>query len=143
MSKASRDKGKAGEREAAAILRDITGLDLRRRVRQDDGDSDLVGIPGWSVEVKRHATASTADVDRWWSQAVAQARWGQTLPLLIYRADRQDWRCRWPLSALLAPDALWDGAEWSVDTTPQAWGAVWREVAARQGKSFDRLLEVF
>lgn len=54
MSGLSRTKGKAGEREIAAIVRDITGWDVRRRVRQHDSDDDLVGIPGWAPEVKRH-----------------------------------------------------------------------------------------
>ena len=51
----SRTKGAAGERELAAALRELTGWDIRRRVRQHDGDSDLEGVPGWSIEVKRLA----------------------------------------------------------------------------------------
>ena len=42
MGAMSRNKGKTGEREAAALLSDLLGLDIRRRVRQHDGDSDLV-----------------------------------------------------------------------------------------------------
>lgn len=140
MSKTSRTKGKRGEAEAASILRDITGHTVRRRVRQDGGDSDLIGIPGWSVEVKRHASASTADVDRWYAQAVAQALRENLLPLLIYRADRQEWRCRWPISALLTRSAGWGAPEWSADTTPEAWAAVYRET---QGRTFGELMEAF
>ena len=61
-----RNKGAGGEREIAGIMRDLTGWDVRRRVRQHDGDSDLEGVPGWSVEVKRHRTASRGDIAGWW-----------------------------------------------------------------------------
>lgn len=46
MSRMQRDKGKAGEREAAELVRELTGWDVRRRVRQHEGDSDLTGAPG-------------------------------------------------------------------------------------------------
>ncbi|NZA00578.1 hypothetical protein H0I39_00080 [Ottowia beijingensis] len=58
MGAMSRTKGKVGEREIAALLAELTGCDVRRRVRQHDGDSDLEGLPGWCVEVKRHARAA-------------------------------------------------------------------------------------
>lgn len=65
MSVTSRTKGQTGEREIAAIVRDLTGWDVRRRVRQHEGDGDLEGIPGWSVEVKRHRQAQRADITHW------------------------------------------------------------------------------
>lgn len=46
MSAMQRNKGKAGEREAAELVREHTGWDVRRRVRQHDGDSDLTSAPG-------------------------------------------------------------------------------------------------
>ena len=97
MGAASRDKGKRGERELAEFLRGLTGSDVRRRVRQHDGDSDLEGLPGWCVECKRHATAATADVARWWRQTAAQAHRVGAWPLLAWRADRmRDWVFVWP-----------------------------------------------
>ena len=96
MTGASRNKGKTGEREAANLLALVTGFDVRRRVRQHDGDSDLEGIPAWSIEVKRHATATPGKVAEWWAQAVTQAQRTNTLPVLVFRADRGDWRCIWP-----------------------------------------------
>jgi Holliday junction resolvase len=96
MGQMSRAKGKSGEREIAALLRDLTGWNMRRRVRQYDGDSDLVGVPGWSIEVKRYGTASRADIARWWAQTVAQAATDR--PVLFYRQNRDDWRAVWPLS---------------------------------------------
>lgn len=71
MSAMSRNKGKAGEREIAALLAELTGCDVNRRVPQHGGDSDLEGLPGWCIEVKRHAKASRAAVAGWWRQAWA------------------------------------------------------------------------
>lgn len=65
MSRMQRNKGKDGEREAAALLAGITGLDIRRRVRQHDGDTDLEGLPGWSLEIKRYAAAPRGEIARW------------------------------------------------------------------------------
>ena len=96
MSASSRTKGKTGERELAALLSELTGFDVRRRVRQHDGDSDLEGIPGWSIECKRYGRATHAQIEGWWYQAVQQARATKTLPLLCYRVDRADWRAVWP-----------------------------------------------
>ncbi len=132
MSSMQRNKGKAGEREAAELVRQHTGWDVRRRVRQHDGDTDLEGVPGWAVEVKRHRTAQAGDVARWWAQAVAQAAKSSPvlLPVLLYRADRAEWRAVWPLSVLLAGPNVqcWVGIEWAADTTVQAWAAVAREL---------------
>ena len=94
MTAMQRNKGKAGEREAAELVRELTGWDVRRRVRQHGGDSDLEGVPGWSVEVKRHRTATRAELAQWWRQAVSQS--GDARPLLLYRADRAEWRAVWP-----------------------------------------------
>lgn len=97
MGGLSRNKGKAGERELAALLSELTGRDVRRRVRQHDGDDDLMGLPGWSIECKRYASAPLALVaGSWWPQAVEQASKEGTLPVLFYRADRQPWRVVWP-----------------------------------------------
>lgn len=130
MTAMQRNKGKAGEREAAELVRDLTGWDVRRRVRQHAGDSDLQGVPGWAVEVKRHRTAQAGEVARWWAQAVAQA--GDLLPVLLYRADRAEWRARWPLACLLVHQTAdaWRGVEWTADTSVQAWAAVARECVA-------------
>ncbi len=140
MSAMQRNKGKAGEREAAAIIRDLTGWDVQRRVRQHDGDSDLLGVPGWCVEVKRHAGAGKGQIAAWWRQSVAQAtqvaasandgKSNDCIPLLLYRLDRQGWRAMWPLAVLLVDQRAdyWTGAEYAADTTVEAWAAVAREI---------------
>ena len=128
MGAASRSKGKAGERELAALLSAITGHDVRRRVRQHDGDDDLQGIPGWSIEVKRYATAPLARVaGEWWPQAVEQARATNTLPVLFYRADRQPWRTVWlaDLHLMPRPKPLRIDFDATLTADPATW---WRMV---------------
>lgn len=134
MSAMQRNKGKAGEREAAELVRELTGWVVRRRVRQHDGDSDLEGVPGWSVEVKRHRTATRGDLARWWAQAVTQA--GALLPVLLYRADRAQWRAVWPLAVWLVHERAdyWTGFDWTADTSVQARAAVAREVVTVIGE---------
>jgi hypothetical protein len=130
MSAMQLTKGQTGEREIAGIVRDLTGFDVRRRVRQHDGDSDLEGVPGWSVEVKRHRAATRGDIARWYQQAVAQA--GDLLPVLFYRVDRDAWRAVWPVAIALVQQRadFWRRYEWTADTTIESWAAAAREHGA-------------
>lgn len=130
MGAMSRNKGKSGEREIAALVHGLTGWDVRRRVRQRDGDSDLEGIPGWCPEVKRHRSATRGDVAAWWSQAVAQAARTGALPALFWRVDRADWRAVWPLAAHLTDQRadMWSAYLWTVEGSVEAWAAVAREL---------------
>lgn len=114
-------------RKAAGLVRDLTGWDVQSRVRQHGGDSDLVVVPGWSIEVKRRRSATDAVSAKWWAQAVAQA--GSDRPVLLYRVDRGDWRAVWPLAALLAPSGMgtWLVFRWTVNSGLEAWTAVARE----------------
>ncbi|RCX09800.1 putative PDDEXK endonuclease [Extensimonas vulgaris] len=98
MGSLSRTKGQSGERELAALLSELTGRRIARRVRQHAGDSDLVGLPDWCIESKRARSAPLSLVAReWWPQAVTQANAQGTIPLLCFRADRQPWRAVWPV----------------------------------------------
>jgi len=72
MGKASRDKGKRGEREAAAELGELLGVDARRGAQHKGGpDSPDVQLDGAAihVEAKRaerlslYAAMTQADVD--------------------------------------------------------------------------------
>jgi hypothetical protein len=128
MTAMQRRKGASGEREVSALIRDLTGWDVRRRVRQHDGDSDLEGAPGWSVEVKRHASATRGDIRQWWLQAAKQAQETRSTPVLLYRTNRDEWRAVWPLFALLdIPAAGWLDYTLTVEGTVEAWAAVARE----------------
>ena len=93
MSRMSRTKGQVGEREVAAELSKLTGQHVTRRVRNAAGDADLEGLKGWAVEVKRHRSASRADLKNWWQQALKQSQ--GLRPLLLYRKDRDEWRAVW------------------------------------------------
>jgi len=89
----SRTKGAAGEREFAKMIHDHLGLEVTRNLDQTrDGGYDLLGIPGWAVEVKRYKTAGRSERREWWQQSLAQARDAGLLPVVIYRLDRQPWR---------------------------------------------------
>lgn len=130
MSASSRTKGQAGERELAALLSELTGLDVRRRVRQHDGDNDLEGIPGWSIECKRHAAAPAASVAAWWAQAVAQAAAAGALPVLFYRADRADWRAVWPAGLHLGQSPPGTIYRNTLTAHPAAWWAMVQRIRA-------------
>ena len=121
MSKASRDKGQRGELQVAGMIRDLTGWDVRRKVRQHDGDSDLEGVPGWSVEIKNHASATLGDVRKWWDQCVSQSGWLR--PVLFYKRQRGEWRAVWT-DASNRND--W-GYQWTVEGSIEAWAMVARE----------------
>ena len=89
MSRMSRNKGKRGEREAAAELNRIFGLEARRAQQYcgEAGDADLIGIEGIHVEVKRverfhmHPALEQADSDR---------KAGET-PLVLTRQNGKGW----------------------------------------------------
>ena len=89
MGARSRTKGKAGEREWAAFLRDL-GIDARRSqqyaggVGSADVVSDLAGVH-W--EVKRYARIAAA---RFLDQAVRDSA-GESAPVVAMREDRGPW----------------------------------------------------
>lgn len=134
MSAMQRTKGQAGEREIAALVRDLTGWDVRRRVRQHVGDSDLEGVSGWSIEVKRHARVLRSDIAAWWAQTVEQAKRSGSTPVLFSRADRDQWRATWPLAVLLVEQRAdyWRDIAWAAETTVEAWAATARELARQR-----------
>lgn len=90
MSASQRRKGKAGELELARLLREHLGANVARNLEQTrQGGADLLGLPGWAVEVKRAAQARLSD---WWLQTCTQAEASGQRPALFYRLDRQPWR---------------------------------------------------
>jgi len=86
----SRTKGRQAEQEVARILRDELGLEIHRNWQQQSaqGGCDLVGVPGWGIEIKR---AKDARLNDWWTQTAEQAARDKVRPVLIYRLDRQSW----------------------------------------------------
>jgi Holliday junction resolvase len=106
MGKASRDKGKRGEREVAAILRDA-GYDCRRGVQYHGGaDSpDVVGLPGVHIEVKRVEAFKLYD-------ALSQAKGdcGDKKPVVIHRRNNCEWVVVQPLKDWLELYREWEVA---------------------------------
>lgn len=88
MGKMSRNKGKRGEREIAAKLRDA-GYSARRSQQfcGVNGDADVVGLPGIHIEVKRTERAMLYD---WMAQAKADAREGER-PVIFHRRNDHKW----------------------------------------------------
>lgn len=71
MGRLQRQKGKRGEREAVHQLKSIGCLSAARRVRNSEGDSDIIeAIPGVSFEVKLEKRTNLPAAMR---QAIAQA----------------------------------------------------------------------
>lgn len=140
MGLMQRTKGATAEREVAALIRDLTGWDVRRRCRQHDLDSDLLGVPGWAIECKRQKTATRGQIKAWWRQTVEQAtqvaaveegRPGTVLiPLLVFRADRDEWRAVWPMAVHLLEQRAdyWTDYSWTVEGSIDVWAAVAREI---------------
>lgn len=89
MGKASRDKGKRGERDVAKILREHGYADARRGVQyHGGGDSpDVVGLPGIHIEVKRVESLRLYDA---LDQSEHDAAAGE-IPVVFHRRDKKPW----------------------------------------------------
>ncbi|MCX8016753.1 MAG: hypothetical protein N2690_02445 [Rhodocyclaceae bacterium] len=125
-----RAKGQRGEREVAALIADLLGVRASRRCRQHEGDSDILGVPGWAIEVKRREYLGDGVLREAWRQCCEQARAEGLLPCLWYRANWRPWRVMWPISALLTGSGIvWDDPDYAVISTPQAWAAAAREAS--------------
>lgn len=93
MGKASREKGKRGERELAGRLREY-GYDARRGQQYNgmDGD-DVVGLPGIHIECKR---VERLDLYAAMDQAARDAKPAE-LPAVFHRRNA----CRWLVTMAL------------------------------------------
>ena len=90
MGAMSRRKGAAFEREIAIKIRDNLGFDCKRNLEQyQAGGDDLTGVPGWSIECKRYATATPGEVRTFWLQCEAQAAAKGDRPVLFVKQDRK------------------------------------------------------
>lgn len=89
MSKASKQKGKLGEREVAALLKDY-GYEARRGYQYLGGSHDEPdvkhNIPGIHIEVKRTERLNLGAAYR---QAEGDA--GTKTPVVFHRSSRQPW----------------------------------------------------
>ena len=102
MGMHSKQKGKAGEREVRDLFRKafvdiVEDVSIIRRNHQqaEIGGADLVGVPFYSVEVKRVKQISWGkELDDWWEQTIRQAEeplGNPKAPCLVFRQDRGRW----------------------------------------------------
>lgn len=85
----SNTKGKVGEREFAKLLRDY-GWDGARRGQQYSGieGEDVVGLPGYHIEVKR---VERLNVSKAMEQSKEDAAPGE-IPIVAHRKNRETWK---------------------------------------------------
>jgi Holliday junction resolvase len=89
MGLRSRNKGKRGEREAAAEIRRLFRTDARRgrQFSGSDESPDIVtNIEGVHFEVKRRETLRLYDA---LAQSIEDA--GDKLPVVLHKQNRQPW----------------------------------------------------
>ena len=89
MGKASRDKGKRGERMLARFLREH-GYDCRRTSQYcgNTGDaSDVIGLPGMHIECK---FVERLDIRGALQQAIHDAK-PELIPILFHKRSREEW----------------------------------------------------
>ena len=96
MGKASRDKGKRGEREVAKLWDEAMPGSVVRRGGQDqahtgDKSGDVIA-PGWRIEVKRYARVTRGVLVNALAQAENDAR-ANEIPVAVARGDRSAWVC--------------------------------------------------
>lgn len=86
--KASRDKGKRGERELAKALR-AYGYDAKRGQQYcgANGDADVIGLPGIHIECKRVERLNLYDA---MAQSKSDTREGE-MPVVMHRKNHCDW----------------------------------------------------
>jgi Holliday junction resolvase len=102
----SKMKGKRGELELAAVLREA-GFEARRGQQYcgANGDADVVhSIPGVHLECKRVEKLNLRSA---YEQAVSDA--GADMPVVVHRMSRQPWLVTLSLADLLALIRVGDG----------------------------------
>jgi Holliday junction resolvase len=83
-----RNKGAAGERELAGILKDHLGFEVKRNLGQARDGADDITIQKFRIEVKRQ---ERLQVDKWSEQVESCSKSGE-IPVLAYRRNGQPWR---------------------------------------------------
>lgn len=108
MGRTSRDKGKKGERELAALLREY-GYDTRRGVQYNgaDGSADVVGLPGIHIECKRVERLDLYDA---MEQAIGDAREGE-IPAVFHRRNRDYWKVTLRLEDFMEIYQKWENTK--------------------------------
>jgi len=89
IGRASREKGKRGERELATLLRSRGYTDARRgqQFSGKNGDADVTGLPGIHIESKR---VEKLNIEKAMEQSITDAK-PDEIPVVIHRKDRKPW----------------------------------------------------
>ena len=84
----SNAKGKKGERELSNMLKGY-GYDCRRGQQYcgDNGDADVVGLPGVHIECKR---VESLNLSKAMKQSVDDTKEGE-IPVVMHRKNREKW----------------------------------------------------
>lgn len=112
MAVNAKTKGQRGEYAVRDILQEISNqaadeigvqpIIIQRNLEQArSGGHDLLGTFGFAVEVKNYAEVSNHHLDKWWTQAVDQAKISNLNPLLVYKVSRS-WRVQLRLKHVTA-----------------------------------------
>lgn len=106
--KASRDKGKRGERMFASLLREH-GFDARRGVQyQGSPDSpDVVGLPGAHTEVK---FVEKLNLHSAMEQSKRDAGEGE-MPIVAHKRSREEWLVTMRFDDWIELFKAWEGKE--------------------------------
>ena len=94
----ARNKGAAGERELAKVLREL-GFDGARRGQQFSGGTDspdVIAIDGIHIECKR---VEKLNLEQAMSQSIRDA--GEKLPTVMHRKNRGEWLVTAPLKEVV------------------------------------------
>lgn len=93
VGRMSRQKGKRGEREAAAEWERLFRVSMRRSQQYagspEAGSQDIIGHKGVAIEVKRREKLNVASAI---DQIVEDAPEGD-VPLVLHRANNRPWLC--------------------------------------------------
>ncbi len=86
----SQAKGRRAEQEVSRLLQ-AQGFMVRPGAALDfGGEPDIVGLTGVHPEIKRH---EKLEISAWMKQAAADTeRFGDGLPVVIFRCNRTPWR---------------------------------------------------
>ena len=91
--KMSREKGKRGEREVASTFRKAGFEEARRSVQycgKVDGTADVVGVPGYHIEVKRCENGE-GKTRAWYEQAKRDSAQTGDVPVVVYRRNGEEY----------------------------------------------------
>lgn len=111
--KAARNKGKSGELEVAHLLwkHGFTDAHRTQQFSGKDGTADVIGLPGFHIEVKRQEVLR---IEKWCEQATNDAAAGN-VPIVVFRRSHQPWRVVLDFDQFLNFVALYENAMQEMD----------------------------